>query len=126
GPCPSSSSSSTTTATVDPVRGPFPSAPRPVSTPPLPRDQFPVADRYPYLNHARVAAPPRVVAHALARDASGATMLGSISQDARRARVDGVRRTAAGLLGVAADDLTFVRNTTEGLAVLAASLPWSP
>lgn len=95
-------------------------------TTPLPREHFPVADRYRYLNHARVAAPPTVVAHALARDASAATMLGSTSQLARTQRAEAVRRTCADLLGTSADDLTFVRNTTEGMALVANGLHWAP
>ncbi|MCU1497533.1 MAG: class aminotransferase [Acidimicrobiales bacterium] len=97
-----------------------------MSATPLPRDQFPVADRYQYLDHARVAAPPTVVAHALARDASAATMLGSTSLAARAARVEGVREACASLLGSSADDITFVRNTTEGLGLVANGLSWLP
>ncbi|QXC61664.1 aminotransferase class V-fold PLP-dependent enzyme [Aquihabitans sp. G128] len=73
-----------------------------------------------------MAAPPTVVAHAVARDASAATMLGSTSQAARTERAEDVRRTCAGLLGSTADDLTFVRNTTEGLALVANGLRWAP
>ncbi|HEX2576267.1 MAG TPA: aminotransferase class V-fold PLP-dependent enzyme, partial [Aquihabitans sp.] len=97
-----------------------------MSAPPLPRDQFPVADRFRYLNHARVAAPPTVVAHALARDASAATMLGSTAHDRRAGRVEAVRRACAELLGADADDVTFVRSTTEGVGRLADALPWAP
>lgn len=96
-----------------------------MTDPPLPRDQFPVADRFRYLNHARVAAPPTVVAHALARDASAVTMLGSTSQARRRERAEAVRRTCAQLLGAPPDDVAFVRNTTEGIALVASGLRWS-
>ncbi len=96
-----------------------------MSPTPLPREQFPVADRFRYLNHARVAAPPTVVAHALARDASAATVLGSTGQRRRVDRVEAVRRTCADLLGADTDDLAFVRSTTEGLALVASGLRWS-
>lgn len=94
-------------------------------TPPLPREQFPVADRFRYLNHARVAAPPTVVAHALARDASAATMLGSTAAIRREERTERVRAACASLLGAPADDVSFVRNTTDGLGVIANGLDWS-
>lgn len=94
--------------------------------PPLPRDQFPVADRFRYLDHATAAAPPTVVAHALARDASSATMLGSAGHRRRSERVEEVRATCAGLLGAAVDDVSFVRNTTAGLALVANGIDWSP
>ena len=93
---------------------------------PLPRDQFPVADRFKYLDHASAAAPPTVVAHALARDASAATMLGSASHRRRNERVEQVRVTCAGLLGTSVDDVSFVRNTTAGLALVANGLRWAP
>ena len=96
-----------------------------MTTTPLPREQFPVADRFRYLNHARVAAPPTMVAHALARDASAASALGSTGQARRVERVEAVRATCAGLLGADLDDVAFVRNTTEGLALVAAGLRWS-
>ena len=89
---------------------------------PLPREQFPVADRYRYLDHASVAAPPTVVAHALARDAAAATMLGSAGHRQRNERVEEVRVTCAGLLGVPVDDVSFVHNTTAGLALVANGL----
>ena len=95
------------------------------ATAPLPREQFPVADRYRYLDHATVAAPPTVVAHALARDASAATMLGSAGHRQRDERVEEVRVTSAGLLGVPVDDVSFVRNTTAGLALVANGLQWA-
>lgn len=93
---------------------------------PLPRDQFPVADRFRYLNHARAAAPPTVVAHALARDASAATMLGATTQDRREARSETVRRTLAGLVGTDTDNISFVPNTIHGLALVLHGLAWEP
>ena len=91
----------------------------------LPRDQFPVADRFRYLNHARTAAPPTVVAHALARDASASTMLGSTVDTRRWARTEAVRTTCAGLLGASVEDISFVRNTTDGMSLVANGIEWA-
>lgn len=96
------------------------------SPPPLPRDQFPVADRYRYLDHAGIAAPPTVVAHAVARDASAATMLGSVGERRRDERLEQVRAACAGLLGTPADHVTFTKSTADGLRLLAFGLPWAP
>lgn len=93
---------------------------------PLPRDQFPVADRFRYLDHARAAAPPTVVAHALARDASAATMLGATTQTRREARIEAVRQTLAELVGTGVDDVSFVTNTIHGLSVVLHGMPWAP
>lgn len=96
------------------------------TSPPLPRDQFPVADRVCYLDHAGVAAPPTVVAHAIAREASAATMLGSTGARRRDERIEEVRATCAGLMGVPDDDVTFVKGSAEALRVVAYGLPWTP
>ncbi len=98
----------------------------PHAAPPLPRDQFPVADRFRYLDHATAAAPPTMVAHALARDASSATMLGSAGRQRRGEREEEIRASLAGLLGAPVEDVSFVRNTTAGLAVVANGLAWLP
>lgn len=97
-----------------------------MSSTPLPREQFPVADRYRYLDHAGVCAPPTVVAHAIARDASTATMFGSVAGSRRADRTEEVRARCAGLLGVPVDDVAFVKNTTEGLGFVANGLTWAP
>lgn len=97
-----------------------------VIAPPLPRDQFPVADRYCYLDHAGIAAPPLVVAHAVARDASAGTMLGSVGTHRRDERAEQVRTSCAALLGVPAAEVTFLKSSAEGLRLLAFGLRWAP
>lgn len=93
-------------------------------TAPLPREQFPVADRFRYLDHAGIAAPPTVVAHAVAREASAATMLGSTAAARRDERIEQVRATCAGIMGVPADDVTFIKSSADGLRLVAFGQPW--
>ena len=97
-----------------------------MSQAPLPREQFPVSDRYCYLDHAAIAAPPLVVAHAVARDASAATMLGSVGAPRRAERADEVRDACAALMGVPADHLTFTKTSAEALRLLAFGLRLAP
>ena len=97
-----------------------------MTTPPIPRYEFPVADRFRYLDHATLAAPPTMVAHAIAREASGATMLGSTAEDRRIERQERVRTDAAAVLGVPSDDVTFTGNTTHGMSIVATGLSWQP
>jgi len=92
----------------------------------LPRNQFPVADRYVFLNHAGVAAIPRATAEAVAADARASSEHGSTSVDARHEHMEHVREAAAGILGVPARDVAFVKNTTEGLGFVANGLSWRP
>ncbi|MGI8710884.1 MAG: aminotransferase class V-fold PLP-dependent enzyme [Acidimicrobiales bacterium] len=96
-----------------------------MTAPPLPREQFPVADRFRYLDHAGIAAPPTVVAHAVAREAAAATMLGSTAAARRDDRIEGVRLTCAALMGVPTDDVTFVKSSADGLRLVAFGQPWA-
>jgi selenocysteine lyase/cysteine desulfurase len=51
---------------------------------------------------------------------------GSLATDDHLGRVEQVRGDAADLLGVPADDVAFVRNTTHGLGLVASGLDWQP
>ncbi len=84
-----------------------------------------MADRYRYLDHAGIAAPPTVVAHAVARDASAATMLGSMGAERRAERAEEVRTDCAALLGVSPDHLTFSRSAADALQVVAYGIRWN-
>lgn len=95
------------------------------AAPPLPRDQFPVTDRFHYLDHATVAAPPAVVAQAVGRDAAAATMLGSAGEGARLARAESVRAGCATVLGGSVEDVAFVGGTSQGMGMIASGLTWS-
>ena len=98
----------------------------PVETPPLPRQQFPVTERWTYLNHAGVSPLPIAAVEALDGYASGAAVGGSMTGDARATRAEEVRAGAARLLGVPTGDVAFVKNTTEGLGFVANGLAWEP
>jgi cysteine desulfurase/selenocysteine lyase len=97
-----------------------------VSTTPLPREQFPVADRYRYLSHASVAPLPRVAVEAGHAFLDECLHHGAVDMDDWDHRVEITRASAADLLGVPTDDIAFIKNTTEGLAFVAAGLDWRP
>jgi selenocysteine lyase/cysteine desulfurase len=90
----------------------------------LPRDEFPVTERCVYLNHASVAPLPRAAAAATAEVAQAFADEGGLAFDGYRDRVEEVRSTAAQLIGATADDVAFVKNTTEGLGFVASGLDW--
>lgn len=95
------------------------------SEPPLPRHQFPITDRLCYLNHAGVGPLPQVAVDAITassvdyRDEGGRAWARSEELDEQ------VRVQAARLMGVPADDVAFVKNTTEGLGFVASGLDWN-
>lgn len=89
------------------------------------RSWFPVTREIVYLNHAGVAPISTRAAEALARYAAEATAQGAFRYDAvLDAEVERVRGRAARLLGARSDEIAFVKNTTEGLGIVAAGLDW--
>ena len=96
-----------------------------MSATPLPRDHFPVTDHLRYLNHAGMAPLPTDAGDAIRAYVDDVARSGSTNWRARDRRQEEVRQTAAGLFGVPASDLAFVKNTTEGLAFVASGLDWN-
>jgi cysteine desulfurase/selenocysteine lyase len=93
---------------------------------PLPRDQFPVTERYHYLNNASIAPLPRAATNAMTAAVEAMAHGGSASDAALWDRRDEVRAALARLLGVAAEDVAFVGNTSMGIACIANGLDWRP
>lgn len=91
------------------------------------RSFFPVCRELVYLNHAGVAPISTRAQEALARYAAEATRRGAF--DYARvydAEVERVRGRAALLLGARPEEIAFVRNTSEGLGIVANGLDWRP
>jgi selenocysteine lyase/cysteine desulfurase len=91
---------------------------------PLPREQFPVAESYHYLNHAGVAPLPRAAADAGRIFVDDFVARGAVGLKAWEDQIEVVRSSAARLMGVPSTDVAFVKNTTEGLSFVANGLPW--
>jgi cysteine desulfurase / selenocysteine lyase len=96
-----------------------------VSTP-LPREQFPVVERYRYFDHAGVAPLPRVGAEAARWWAERMMLQGKVDYDELEACEARTRELAAELMAVPVDDIAFIKNATEGLGFVANGLEWSP
>ncbi len=94
--------------------------------PPLHRADFPVTERWIYLNHAGVAPLSAPAVEAMAGYARRAAAGGSLAVEGHGQRAEEVRRVAAELLGVPAADVALVKNTTEGLGFVANGLSWQP
>jgi len=91
------------------------------------RSFFPVTRDIAYLNHAGVAPISTRVEDALARYAHEASQRGAFDYErAFDAEIERVRGRAATLLGATTAEIAFVKNTTEGLGLVAAGLDWRP
>lgn len=103
-----------------------------VSAPPtydfdaLRRQQFPVAERYIYLNHAALGPLPRRTADAVGEFAADFRDRGVLAESKWMPVVKRTRRLIAGILNVDVDEIAFTKNTSQGLGIVAASIPWKP
>ena len=88
------------------------------------RDQFPVTGSLIYLNHAGVAPLVKAAADAIAQLAEDALRFGSLHYDQWLETYDGVRRAAARLINADAEEIAIVKNTSEGIATVAAGIEW--
>jgi selenocysteine lyase/cysteine desulfurase len=89
------------------------------------RSFFPVTAELAYLNHAGVAPVSTRVEEAVRRYLLEATRRGAFDYArAYDAEVERVRGRAALLLGADPGEIAFVKNTTEGLGLVAAGLEW--
>jgi len=91
------------------------------------RSLFPVTREVAYFNNAGVAPISTRVDEALRRFAGEASRVGALNYPRFfDAEVERVRARAALLLHASADEIAFVKNTTEGLGIVAAGLDWQP
>src|SRR2546428_4852366 len=88
------------------------------------RDQFPVTESLIYLNHAGVAPLCKPAAAAMQRLTGDALRFGSLHYDEWLAAYEGLRKAAARLIGSSPREIAIVKNTSEGVATVAAGIDW--
>jgi cysteine desulfurase / selenocysteine lyase len=88
------------------------------------RAAMPVARRWAYFDHAAVAPISEPARQALVAYAEQATSDGDTVWPTWARRVEEIRRTAAGLICAGADEIAFVKNTTDGITLVAEGFPW--
>ena len=88
------------------------------------RALFPVTARYNYLNHAAVSAPPTPTINAIQKYFADVSENGSINFKDWLATKERARRLLAELLGARAEQVAFMRNTSDGLSTVANGLKW--
>jgi len=88
------------------------------------RDQFPVTESLIYLNHAGVAPLCKPAADAMRQLADDALRFGSLHYDRWLATYEGVRQAAARLIGSSPEEIAIVKNTSEGIAMVATGIDW--
>lgn len=88
------------------------------------RAEFPVTRRVVHFNHAGVAPASTRVARAVARLMDEALDLDHTTEAVWTERGEAVRASFARLIGARAEEIAFVKNTSEGLSLIAAGIDW--
>jgi cysteine desulfurase/selenocysteine lyase len=90
------------------------------------RREFPVTQRWAYMNHAAVAPLSRRAAAAMQGSVEDVCRNGALHYSHWSEVYAKLRSSAAALIGAGAGEIAIVKNTTEGLAVVANGLDWKP
>ncbi len=88
-------------------------------------EAFPVLRRWNFLNHAGVCPIPRVAADALRKFADEAAA-GAYLETSWYPDLDKLRALAARVINADRDEIALVKNTTEGISIVANGLDWQP
>jgi cysteine desulfurase/selenocysteine lyase len=89
------------------------------------RDLFPITQSHAFLNHAAVAPFSRPVAEAMQHNIAWRLNLGAMGSIPEEDRpTTHARRSAARLIGADEAEICLTRNTSHGLNIVAAGLPW--
>lgn len=88
------------------------------------RREFPITQHLTHFNHAGVSPVSRRVVAAVSAFLTEATLIDAAAQRRWEQRVEAVRGSFARLVGAQADEIAFVKNTSEGLSLVAAGVDW--
>jgi len=90
------------------------------------RRQMPVTQQWAYFDHAAVAPLSLPAQRALQEWAADVAQHGDVHWGHWRKTIEGVREAAARLLNAETAEIALIRNTTEGISLVAEGFPWSP
>jgi len=88
------------------------------------RKEFPVCEKWVYLNHAGVGPTSMRVRRAVAGWLDNLTARGNLDEEEWERLAEDCRARFARLIHASADEITFVRNTSHGLSLVAEGLEW--
>jgi selenocysteine lyase/cysteine desulfurase len=86
---------------------------------------FPVLAHWDFFNHAGVSPLPRAASDAL-RAFAGEAERGAYLETTWYKDIETLRRCAAELLNAHRDEIAFVKNTSEGIGIVAGGIDWKP
>jgi cysteine desulfurase / selenocysteine lyase len=90
------------------------------------RALFPATQKYTYLNSAAVSPMPTTAAAAVRSQLEDVSLNGSSNYLEWIATKNRARALIAGMLKVPAENVAFMRNTSDGFAAVASGIDWNP
>ncbi len=90
------------------------------------RRLMPVTQKWAYFDHAAVAPLPEPSRAAMVAQIADQAENGDVNWPEWRKNVERVRTLGAQLIGAKADEIAVIRNTTEGIGLVAEGFPWQP
>jgi cysteine desulfurase / selenocysteine lyase len=88
------------------------------------RKEFPVTEELIFFDHARVAPLPERVRKVVTEFVNDATRYGTVHYETWIDEIGRARKSFARLINARTDEVAFVKNTSEGLAIVANGLDW--
>lgn len=88
------------------------------------RHEFPVTHRWAFFDHAAVAPISARAQQAMAEWAADLASNGDVHEHRWLKRIEEVRDLAARLINAEPADVAFVKNTTDGIGLIAEGFPW--
>ena len=88
------------------------------------RREFPVVEKHLFFDHARVAPLPRRVREAIEAFVKDATEEGTANYPEWTKEVERTRSSFAKLIGAGDDEVAFIKNTSEGISIVANGIDW--
>lgn len=88
------------------------------------RQEFPVTEELIFFDHARVAPLPERVRKVVTGFVNDATQYGTAHYETWIREIERARKSFARLINAGTDEVAFVKNTSEGLAIVANGLDW--
>src|SRR5262245_51345298 len=90
------------------------------------RSEFPVTKRWAYFDHAAVAPLSGRAEQAVGVWLEDMTHNGDVHESSWVKRVEQVRQLAGQLINADPLDVAFIKNTSEGVGIVAEGFPWEP
>ncbi len=88
-------------------------------------EQFPILAHWDFYQHAGASPLPKVVADAVRKYANGSEAA-SYLNDHRYTDLDKIRAAAAGMINAGSDEIALLKNTAEGISIVAAGADFQP